>query len=235
MGTPRPNDPLTDAELDRLEDFLDRCKSDKAMNVEELDGFFAALIAGPELVMPSEYYPEIFGGNLADARNFSTLEEARDVLGLMMRHWNTIAGTLNRNDVYVPILIQDEHGVARGNDWARGFMRGMEMRHDAWADLVNDDAHGGCLIPVFMLYHEHDDDPLMRTNTIGNEQREKIIMHMTAGITQAYRYFKERSPMNPEAHRTGYRSSTPKTGRNESCPCGSGKKYKRCCGTATVN
>jgi preprotein translocase subunit SecA len=23
---------------------------------------------------------------------------------------------------------------------------------------------------------------------------------------------------------------TPKTGRNEPCPCGSGKKYKKCCG-----
>jgi uncharacterized protein YecA (UPF0149 family) len=38
-------EPLTDAELDRLEDFLEGCKSGKAMNVEELDGFFAALIA----------------------------------------------------------------------------------------------------------------------------------------------------------------------------------------------
>jgi hypothetical protein len=25
--------------------------------------------------------------------------------------------------------------------------------------------------------------------------------------------------------------ATPKTGRNEPCPCGSGKKYKKCCGT----
>ncbi|MDR2477596.1 MAG: YchJ family protein [Treponema sp.] len=25
--------------------------------------------------------------------------------------------------------------------------------------------------------------------------------------------------------------STPKVGRNESCPCGSGKKYKHCCGS----
>ncbi len=23
----------------------------------------------------------------------------------------------------------------------------------------------------------------------------------------------------------------PKAGRNDPCPCGSGKKYKRCCGT----
>jgi SEC-C motif-containing protein len=26
--------------------------------------------------------------------------------------------------------------------------------------------------------------------------------------------------------------SVPKVGRNEPCPCGSGKKYKHCCGTA---
>ena len=50
-------EPLNDAELDRLEDFLKSCKGGKAMNVEQLDGFFAALIAGPETVMPSEYIP----------------------------------------------------------------------------------------------------------------------------------------------------------------------------------
>jgi len=27
-----------------------------------------------------------------------------------------------------------------------------------------------------------------------------------------------------------FRRETPKTGRNEPCPCGSGKKYKKCCG-----
>ena len=56
-------EPLNDAELDRLEDFLKSCKGGKAMNVEQLDGFFAALIAGPETVMPSEYSPEVFGGS----------------------------------------------------------------------------------------------------------------------------------------------------------------------------
>lgn len=29
-----------------------------------------------------------------------------------------------------------------------------------------------------------------------------------------------------------YRRTAPKIGRNEPCPCGSGKKYKRCCGAA---
>jgi len=48
MKTLTENEPLTDAELDRLGDFLKSCKGGNAMNVEALDGFFAALIAGPE-------------------------------------------------------------------------------------------------------------------------------------------------------------------------------------------
>ncbi len=93
------------------------------MNVEQLDGFFAALIAGPKTVMPSEYNPEVFGGEMSDACEFGSLGEANEILGLMMRHWNNIAGTLLKGEVYGPILLQDENGVFHGNDWARGFMR----------------------------------------------------------------------------------------------------------------
>ena len=93
MRTFAQNDPLTDPELDRLGDFLKSCKGGKAMNVEALDGFFAALIAGPETVMPSEYYPEVFGGEMSDACEFGSLDEANEILGLMMRHWNAVAAT----------------------------------------------------------------------------------------------------------------------------------------------
>src|ERR1019366_8964379 len=115
------NEPLTDTELDRLGDFLKSCKSGRAMNVETLDGFFAALIAGPETVMPSEYYSEVFGGEMSDACEFGSLDEANEILGLMMRHWNTIAGTLFKGEVYVPLLVEDENGTAHGNDWAPRF------------------------------------------------------------------------------------------------------------------
>ena len=33
-----------------------------------------------------------------------SLDEANEILGLMMRHWNTIAGTLLKGEVYVPLL-----------------------------------------------------------------------------------------------------------------------------------
>jgi uncharacterized protein len=235
MRTFAQPDPLIDAELDRLGDFLKSCKGGKAMNVEELDGFFAALIAGPETVMPSDYNREVFGGEMSEACEFGSLDEAKEILGLMMRHWNDIAGTLVKGEVYVPLLIQDENGAAHGNDWARGFMRGMHMRHDGWAELMDDEEHGGCLVPIMMLYHEHDEDPKMRPKPISPEQREDVIAHIAAGLVGAYRYFRSQREANLTVHTREVRRNDANVGRNEPCPCGSGKKYKKCCGSATVN
>jgi uncharacterized protein len=185
--------------------------------------------------MPSEYNPEVFGGEMSEVCEFDSLDEANEILALMMRHWNTIAGTLFKDEIYVPLLLEDQNGVVHGNDWARGFMRGTYMRHQGWVELVQDDEHGGCLIPIMMLYHEHDEDPEMRPDPISPEQREQVIAGMAAGLLGAYRYFKaEREACAATtSKREPYRS--PKIGRNDPCPCGSGKKYKKCCGRVTIN
>jgi len=39
-----------------------------------------------------------------------------------------------------------------------------------------------------------------------------------------------RSQVSASAHTSGPRQTTPKVGRNDPCPCGSGKKCKKCCG-----
>jgi len=58
-------------------------------------------------------------------------------------------------------------------------MRGMGMRHDGWAELVNDEEHGGCLIPMMMLCHEHDEDPEMRPQA--DQPREARRSHRAHG------------------------------------------------------
>jgi uncharacterized protein len=59
----RQSKPLSDRDLDQLAAFLAGVKNDRAMSLEELDGFFCALIAGPRMVMPSEYLPLLWGGD----------------------------------------------------------------------------------------------------------------------------------------------------------------------------
>jgi uncharacterized protein len=229
------NEPLTDAELERLGQFLKNCKSGKAMNLEELDGFFTALIAGPEIVTPSEYMSDVFGRDTSQGGEFETIEEAQEILGLLMRHWNDIAGTLASGGAHLPLVAEDTNGFAQGNDWARGFIRGTRKRHEGWAELLADDDHGGCMIPALMLYHEHDEDPAMRPNPITPEQREKLIVRMAAGLVSAYRYFRQSQHLGPSTQSVSVRSERTRIGRNDPCPCGSGKKYKRCCGGMTVH
>ena len=66
MTTYTQRDPLTDAELDRLGGFLEGCKGGKAMNLEELDGFLAALLGhtrnAPAIILSTTYF-QVLSGN----------------------------------------------------------------------------------------------------------------------------------------------------------------------------
>jgi uncharacterized protein YecA (UPF0149 family) len=57
-------------------------------------------------------------------------------------------------------------------------------------------------------------------------------------VSQLYEYFREQREA-ATAERMAQPASMPatsnKTGRNEACPCGSGKKFKRCCGAPTLH
>jgi len=73
MPPPQRDRPLNDAECARLDAVLSRFGSEYAMNnLEEIDGFFAALICSPDVAKPSEYLPEIWGGGeMADDEAFA--------------------------------------------------------------------------------------------------------------------------------------------------------------------
>jgi uncharacterized protein len=231
--------PLTDAEFERLSGVLGRFDTEHPMNLEELDGFFAALICGPEVVRPSEYLPVIWGDNIILDESFGNQPVLQDFLSLIMRHWNVIADTLYSGDVFLPLLLEDDDGATHANDWATGFRRGMEFHKERWAALLADEEHGGLLVPIFALAHEHDPDPEMRPykEAIGGEEREKLIVGAAAGVMGIYRYFKSQRLLEKEPFdsATTFRRSVPKIGRNDPCPCGSGKKFKQCCGRTTLH
>ena len=86
------------------------------------------------------------------------------------------------------------------------------MRHDGWAELVNDDEHGGCLIPMMMLHHEHDEDPEMRPKPITPEKREEAIAYMAAGLLGAYRYFREHRQSVPVLTGVNHGTMFPRSG-----------------------
>jgi uncharacterized protein len=222
-----------------VQEILERFGGKRRMNAEQLDGFLAALLCGPDEVPQSEYLTEIWGDNIVDEDAFTAQPILQDFVSLIARHRDAIAHTLRSGAVYTPLLLQDQQGVAHGNDWASGFLRGMELRRKDWAYLVDDDENGGALVPIFALAHEHDPDPEIRSyhESVSPELREKLIIGVAAGVMRIYQYFQDRRLMagHTVGDSTAYRRTTTKVGRNEPCPCGSGKKYKRCCGRITLH
>ena len=229
--------PLTDAEFERLSGVLGRFDNEHPMNLEQLDGFLAALICGPEIVHPSEYLPVICGDDMVLEDSFGAQSVLQDFLSLVMRHWNVIADTLHSGDVFLPLLLEDENGISHANDWAKGFLRGMEFHKEQWAALLDDDEHGGLLVPIFALAHEHDPDPEMRPHkeAMSAEDRERLIVGAAAGVTGIHRYFQGQRLVESFDNATTIRRTVPKIGRNDPCPCGSGKKFKQCCGRTTLH
>src|SRR5260221_9476783 len=80
--------PVDHIDLEALERFLmsDRSPPDSMM-LSDLDGFLTAIAVGPELVLPSEWMPVIWGG---DEPVFADDAEMQAVLGGIMSRYNEI-------------------------------------------------------------------------------------------------------------------------------------------------
>ena len=124
--------PLTDAELDKLADVLKRYGDKRAMNLEMLDGFFAALICGPNDVPPSEFLSRNLGrrhgqrGSRPDQTDFAGVYFAR-------------RATLERHLGFLPLLLNLMMRVASLAPMigpTASCANGDEVRR--WADLRAD-------------------------------------------------------------------------------------------------
>jgi uncharacterized protein len=145
---------------------------------------------------------------------------------------------LREGEVFTPLMVEDESGTARGNDWAKGFLRGTELCKADWAALLGDEERAGALVPIFALAHENNPDPDMRPykEPINEKMRRKLIIGAAAGVMICFDYFESQRVLarSPIADPT-YRRIGSKVGRNDRCPCGSGKKFKHCCGKVMLH
>lgn len=227
MADDEPDDPaedikLTLGELDWLAGFLvSEHVSDASMTLDELDGFFTALIARSEVVPPSEYLPSIWGGEGEDGPVFDNEAQAQFVMGLLTRHWNTIAARLDAGRPHAPLVYPNDDG--RG--WATGFVGGLALRQDTWLDMLQDEEAAMPVMSILGLIADEYDAEAERLTT---EVRAQVIELLPMTILAIHHFWRHGTSM--PLHRKPVRVA--KVGRNEPCPCGSGRKYKKCCGSA---
>lgn len=218
--------PLSDKEFDELDQFLlsDRC-ADDAMTMDTLHGYLTAVAIGPETIMPEEWLPRIWGSATPD---FKSPKEDDRIVNLIMRFMNEILVTFEvAPKDYEPLFVEQEvdgEMLIDAEAWCWGFCEGMELRPDSWAELYEAD-EGELLYPIELLgADEIDEEDLPLVEDPRNAH--KLAIEVEANVPLIYRFW---LPRRKGAVETVKREE-PKVGRNDDCPCGSGKKYKKCHG-----
>lgn len=228
--------PLSDAELDRLSDLLERyAVPHGGMSLEMLDGFLSALAVGPEMVPPGDYEAEVWGHG---APTLPPDADGRDAQLLLMRLAGSVARRVrirpeDLQSVHMPVLAHPEHEpddedteFELGKEWAIGFIEGVALREPAWEDWrgalewIDEDL---AELAVLAGYEIDPPEPLTWA------ERNAMVAEIPDML---YALFEQRlAQQRPQPARA---ESQP--GRNDPCPCGSGLKYKKCCGaTPTVH
>jgi len=226
--------PLSDEELHRLDKFLlSESLPEGTMTMDELDGYLTAIACGPVTLAPSQWLYGIWGWP-EEGAVFQTKKEAEKIINLILRHMNGIIGTLmEAPETFAPMI----HAMSYPGDsreyldaefWAIGFMRGVLLCGADWQRLFDDPEAAESFLPLRLLGAEdltEEEDALV----VDPSQRDELAKKLPAAIAAIYRFWLPYRKEGVESM-APLRREQPKVGRNDPCPCGSGKKFKKCCG-----
>lgn len=227
-----------DPDLDRLHELLYAISVGRdAMTIAELDGYVAALIVCPDMVMPSEWLPGIWGEEHA----FADAAGAEAAIRTVMGHYNRIARELAETpEDYAPVLEFDpDEGEIFWEPWIDGFERAMRLRPDAWEEIaLSGDEEATASLGMIVTLNDFSYGRLEFTEEAGND-----LDLMAPGLIPEFvrklnawtrsRQMTERATVGSSDDgfdSGGAPSFGRKAGPDEPCPCGSGRTYRRCCG-----
>jgi len=223
INNPNTIDFLNQFLLYRIEEELDSNEHDEGiLCISELDGFFTAIVSGPELIPPSQWLPAVWGEFEPE---WESEQEFQSIIGLMINIMNDISSNLmnapekfEANFEYREVENQTFEIV---DEWCEGYWRGVSLALNSW-NIESLDIKI-LLAPILAFSSQ--------SSWAGHEFSGKKLNTLQRNIEpnareiHAYWLARRSPPSQSEPHHR----SEPKTGRNDLCPCGSGKKYKKCC------
>ena len=221
--------PLSEKEFDELDQFLlsDRC-SDDAMTMDTLHGYLTAIAIGPESIMPAEWLPMVWGEDEAAAPKWKNKRDEERIVNLIMRFMNEVLITFEVSPKdFEPLFCEHEVDgkvLIDPEAWCWGFWEGVELRAGSW-DAIWDSDVAELIRPIYLLGADEIEEAEL-AEVDDPVKVHALALQIEANVPAIYRHW---LPLRKPAVETIVRDE-PKVGRNDDCTCGSGKKFKKCCG-----
>ena len=222
----------TEAELDALQRVCERLAGfHDRVTLEWLDGALCAVMAGPSVPPGPEAVLEPLLGD-AWTRTFADPEDAAQAIAALRARWRVLRSQLDPDALIddwgalrlSPLLLAPADDVALGADWAAGFLHVVEEPAWGWPDAATDEDHERALADLRAL---RDAGGAAGDTDAAREEASEALVDTAAFAAQDLRlWWIDHMP------RTAPRRAEATPGRNDPCPCGSGKKFKKCHGLA---
>jgi uncharacterized protein len=209
-----------------LADFLASERvSAESLSMLALDGYLTALHVGPSLIPPSEWMAGVWG----DDPVFDDTDEAQSILNALMQRYNAIGAELGKGGKrYRPYGWPDDHAERASTEtaaeWAFGFWNGIRLRPDDWRPMIRNTKARVLLAPILCFIETDEGESVLHGDPDALDDLMIDAADMIPEVVPMIRDYWR----SPTAQAKLHRSARPR--RNDPCPCGSGKKYKRCCG-----
>ncbi|MDA0330050.1 MAG: UPF0149 family protein [Gemmatimonadetes bacterium] len=227
-----------------LKAFLGRSERPEDMlSYGEMHGFLFTIASAPELVPPSEWFHEVFG---SEEPGFADQDEAQRIFTAVTGVYNDIvhqvlSGTADlpadcalRRDVMANF--DDDAPVAA---WCRGFRHGHFWLEESWNELLPEEMQDELAAIVFSLAFFSEKSiatAVIEDATAPDASVERLAEGLRAEFPQTMKAYARLGRILYEAglaeEEEGLVPSTVEVvlGRNDPCLCGSGRKFKKCCG-----
>lgn len=199
----------------------------EAMLLSDLDGYLAGVIVCPDLVPPAEWLPLVWSADGSETP-FADEEEARWYAELVLDHRDRLRQALDAGRHAPFFEIDARHDEVMWELWIEGFAAAVNLRPLSWAAIA---ASGDAEAVAAM----EGMDTLVRIARDESDLDRAEIDRLTQDAPALIPEWTLRLNAWRREHRgTADDATVPapsaKIGRNDPCPCGSGKKYKKCCG-----
>jgi uncharacterized protein len=227
-----PSHPLTAEELDELDHLLLSLDSDDAFILSKLEGYIAGVLCCPVKLKVSDWFPLIWG----DMQAYDAIgdDEAMQIIMLTLQHFNHVQSCLQNPDIaYQPQYEIDSDGSPLWEIWAEGFERAMEVGSRGWrkfgAKNLKSSMAGEAMTTLMGII-----DLAMNGDMVPPENRDELqrmAPDLIPALTKSIYELNTRGKISAaKDFLIDVQGEIPKVGRNDLCPCGSGKKYKKCHG-----
>ncbi|WP_375383590.1 UPF0149 family protein [uncultured Sphingomonas sp.] len=214
----------------RLDEALASLPLDEPMLLTELDGFLTGILVCPELIMPAEWLPVVWGSEAMESAPFDDPADLQWFADAVLARYNEIVRDLGRGRLK-PIFDTDErNGETLWEFWIDGFAQAMDLRPDEWAALADGNDQDAadalsCLSLLIAVAGGQSELDSVQLDTVHDEAPTDV-------AELVLRLHAARLRGGVTAHDSAAQSAAQpvKVSRNDPCRCGSGKKSKRCCG-----